>query len=66
MSNLELIEALYNLVEQQAIVIRRLARALTEANAYTEAQKTMVEQARKEYGRILGAGEAPEPTGLPF
>lgn len=60
MSNLQLIEALCNLVEQQAIIIRRLALALTEANAYTEAQKAMVAGAQREYSRILGADEAPD------
>ena len=60
MSNLQLIEALCGLVEQQAIIIRRLSLALTEANAYTEAQAAMVERAQREYSAILGADETPD------
>jgi hypothetical protein len=60
MSNLKLIEALCELVEMQAVIIRRLSRALMEANAYTEAQAAMVAKAQKEYTDILGADEAPD------
>lgn len=60
MSNLQLIEALCGLVEQQAIIIRRLTLALAEANAYTDAQAAMVARAQEEYTRILGADEAPD------
>lgn len=60
MSNLQMIEALCGLVEQQAIIIRRLTLALTEANAYTEAQQAMVDRAQREYSNIIGADETPD------
>lgn len=60
MSNLQLIEALCGLVEQQAIIIRRLTLALAEANAYTDAQAAMVARAQKEYARIIGDDETPD------
>lgn len=60
MSNLQIIEALCQLVELQNRLIHELSVRLAEQGAYTEAQKAMVQVAKDAYQNILGADEAPD------
>ncbi len=60
MSNLQLIEALCNLVEQQAAIIRGLAVSIEQERCLSEAERAEIEAVRKRYSEILGADEAPD------
>lgn len=60
MSNLQIIEMLCNLAEQQAGVIHHLAMELEQARNLSEAEQSMVSNARREYANVLGANEFPD------
>lgn len=60
MSNLKMIEMLCTLVEEQAKVIRHLSMELAHARNLTEVETQMVENARRQYTKILGVDEAPD------
>lgn len=60
MSNLQMIEMLCKLVEQQASVIHHLAMELERARCLTEAERQMMEAAKRDYSAILGSDEVPD------
>lgn len=60
MSNLKLIEALCELVEQQAHIIAVLSITLTEAGVYCEDIENKILDAHAKYAAILGADEVPD------
>ena len=60
MSNLQLIEALCNLVEQMSGVIMSLATELEQCNAQTDADREAISAVRIRYSEILGADEWPD------
>lgn len=60
MSNLQLIEALCELVEKQSAIIRELAASMEQARCLSEAERAEIEAVRKRYSEILGAGEIPD------
>lgn len=60
MSNLQIIEMLCNLAEQQAGVIHHLAMELEQARNLSEAEQSMVSNARREYANVLGTNEFPD------
>jgi len=60
MSNLQIIEALCQLVETQSKVITMLAVELHQMRELTDAESQMIESTRQRYSAILGANEAPD------
>ena len=60
MSNLELIEKLCEVVELQIIIIRTLSSELLQLDALSVEDQELIEESRKRYSRILGAGETPD------
>lgn len=60
MSNLQLIEALCNLVESQNRVIRSLATSLEQERTLSEAERGDIKAVEDEYTAILGADEVPD------
>lgn len=60
MSNLEVIEALCDLVNQQLTLIHHLVVQLAEARSLTDAEQQMIEDTKAEYSALLGADEAPD------
>lgn len=60
MSNLQIIEALCNLVEQQSQLIRKLAYALDEADCLTAEEQKEVQNMQDVYSKILGSNEVPD------
>lgn len=60
LSNLQIIEALCNLVEQQSQLIRELAFALETADCLTVEEQRAVAETQRIYSAILGSGEAPD------
>lgn len=60
LTNLQMIEALCNLVEQQSRLIRKLAFALAEADCLTAEEQRAVQEMQNEYSTILDADEVPD------
>ena len=60
MTNLQMIEALCNLIEDQASLIKYLSIQLEEARELTEAEQSMIASTRDGYTAILGADEVPD------
>lgn len=60
MSNLKLIEALCQLVEEQSSIICLLSLTLAEASVYCEDIDQKILDAHAKYAAILGADEAPD------
>lgn len=60
MSNLQIIEALCNLVEQQSQLIHKLAYALDEADCLTAEEQKEVQNMQDVYSKILGSNEVPD------
>lgn len=59
-SNLQLIEALCNVVEQLVVVVKRLAGKLEQINALDEADREAVADAMELYAVTIGADETPD------
>lgn len=57
MSNLQLIEALCELVEAQAALLRQLVMSLEQMRCLSEAEYAEIEVVLKRYSDILGADE---------
>ena len=60
MSNLQIIEALCNLVEQQSMLICKLTASLEEVNCLTAEERRTAQELRNKYSAILGADEVPD------
>ena len=60
MSNLQIIEALCNLVEQQSMLICKLTASLEEVSCLTEEERRTAQELRNKYSSILGADEVPD------
>ena len=56
-SNLQIIEALCQLVEMQSRVISMLAKDLEQMRELTEAETAMIAKVKEDYTAILGSGE---------
>ena len=60
MSNLQLIEALCDLVERQSQIIRDLSSALEQMRCLSESEQAEISAAQKRYSEILGDDEMPD------
>lgn len=60
LSNLQIIEALCNLVERQSQLICKLAFVLEEAGCLAAEERRAAQEAQDAYSAILGADEVPE------
>lgn len=60
MSNLQIIEALCNLVEKQSTLIHRLSLEMENMQCLSDADRAEVADTRMTYSAILGADEAPD------
>lgn len=57
MSNLELTEALCQIIQQQISIIRELASALSQERSLTAAEKASIKTTEARYSEIIGSGE---------
>ena len=60
MSNLSIIQALSQLVEEQNVIIRLLSEKLREAGVQSEDVENRIKNAHQQYIEILGADETPD------
>ena len=60
MSNLSIIQALSQLVEEQNGIIRLLSKKLREAGVQSEDVENRIKNAHRQYIEILGADETPD------
>ncbi len=59
-SNLKLIEALCEVVEQLVVVVKRLADKLEQVNALDDAERQAVANSLEQYRAVLGTDEIPD------
>jgi hypothetical protein len=60
MSNLQIIEALCNLVELMLKIIQQLAAEIEQHRALTEAEKDLLAEMDGQFTAIIGSNEAPD------